>query len=92
MTKEKGSQKKFKEKLANILGWYGAFATLTAYFLVSIGYVHARELPYQILNLTGAIGLGIVCYYKRTYQPLFVNIIWALIAILAIILIISSFS
>lgn len=73
------------KKYSNIFGWYGAIATLSAYFLISFAILHPKDLSYQILNLSGAIGLGIVCYYKKTYQPLFVNIIWAGIAILAIV-------
>ena len=81
------SKNKVSKKLepANIIGWYGALATLSAYFLVSFGIMGPRDLPYQLLNLSGAIGLGTICYVKRTYQPLFVNIIWAAIAVLALI-------
>ena len=71
--------------LINIVGWYGAVATLSAYFLISAGFVHGKDLSYQLLNFSGAIGLAIICYHKRTYQPLVVNIIWAFIAILAIV-------
>ncbi len=77
--------------LINILGWYGACATLGAYFLVSFAIMGPKDLPYQLLNLTGAIGLATICYYKRTYQPLVVNIIWSGIAILAIINIMPIF-
>jgi len=69
----------------NTVGWYGAIATLTAYMLISFGVLKPLDLRYQILNLSGAIGLGLICYYKRTYQPLFVNIVWSFIAILALI-------
>lgn len=75
----------FLEKYADIFGWYGATAVLGAYLLVSFAILHPRSLEYQLLNLTGSIGLGTVCYFRRTYQPLFVNIIWGLIAIFAII-------
>lgn len=75
----------------NLLGWYGAVATLGAYFLVSFGLMGPKDLTYQLLNLTGALGLGTICYFKHTYQPLFVNIIWAGIAILAIINIMPIF-
>ncbi len=76
---------KFIKRYQNVIGWYGAVASLGAYFLVSFAIVEPRSLSYQILNLSGAIGLGIICYFKRTYQPLIVNIIWAAIAILAIV-------
>ena len=71
-------------KIVELVGWYGAIATLCAYFLVSFEIMGPKDLRYQLLNLTGAIGLGIICKYKKTYQPLVVNIIWAAIALLAI--------
>jgi fluoride ion exporter CrcB/FEX len=70
--------------LFNLAGWYGAMATLSAYMLISFEVLKPIDLTYQFLNLSGAIGLGLICYYKRTYQPLFVNIVWGVIAILAI--------
>ncbi|MBP9718948.1 MAG: hypothetical protein KBD46_00600 [Candidatus Levybacteria bacterium] len=75
---------KFLKKHENTIGWLGAIATLTAYFLVSFEIVSPKDLRYQILNLAGAIGLGIICYFKKTYQPMTVNIIWGFIALLAI--------
>lgn len=68
----------------NIAGWYGALATLSAYMLISFAILKPLDVKYQFLNLTGSIGLGLICYYKRTYQPLFVNIVWGIIALLAI--------
>ena len=81
---------KYLEKYENAIGWFGAVATLSAYFLVSFELVKPKDLSYQILNLAGAIGLGIICYFKKTYQPMTVNIIWGIIAVLAIIIIITS--
>lgn len=78
------------KRVVNILGWYGAFATLGAYFLVSFSILGPKDLPYQILNFTGAVGLATICYFKRTYQPLFVNIVWLTIALFALISIIFS--
>jgi len=73
------------KNVINLLGWYGALATLAAYFLVSFEIMGPRDLTYQALNLTGAIGLACICFYKRTYQPLFVNIVWSTIAVFAIL-------
>lgn len=81
----KKKKKSVSKLIENTVGWYGAIATLTAYLLISAGVLHGRDLSYQLLNLTGAIGLATICYFKKTYQPLFVNIIWSLIAIIAIV-------
>jgi hypothetical protein len=77
-------KKKTKNIIFDILGWYGAVAELSAYILVSAGVVSPRHIIYQLLNLTGAFGLGAICYHKRTYQPLFVNSVWFVIAIIEI--------
>lgn len=76
--------KRTKNTIINLVGWYGAVAELAAYFLVSFAVVKPNSLEYQLLNLSGAIGLGTICYYKKAYQPFFVNVIWALIAIAGI--------
>lgn len=83
-------KKKFSSQVENLIGWAGAACTLIAYLMVSFGLMHPKELTYQVLNLAGAIGLGTICYFKKTYQPLFVNIIWASIAALAILNIVLS--
>lgn len=77
--------RKTKKRFIDVLGWLGAACVLLAYFLVSFGVVHPRDMSYQMLNLIGSIGLGTVCYFNRTYQPLFVNVIWGLIALLAVL-------
>lgn len=92
MAKTKSKLKPRENRIVEIVGWYGAIATLCAYFLVSFEILGPKDLRYQLLNLTGAIGLGIICKYKRTYQPLVVNIIWSAIALLAIVSILNSMS
>lgn len=77
--------KKFLKKYGDAIGWIGTVLTLAAYFSISFGILHSRDLSYQILNLAGALGLGTICYFRRTYQPFVVNIIWGIIAILAIL-------
>ena len=72
-------------KLINeIIGWYGAFAILIAYAMVSFGMIDAHSLLYQILNITGACGIAYLSFIKRAYQPAVLNLVWAIIAIVAI--------
>lgn len=73
-------------KLFNeIIGWYGALAILAAYALVSFDIVDAHNLLYQILNATGASGIAYLSFIKRAYQPAALNVVWAIIALVAII-------
>lgn len=74
-----------KKTFINILGWYGALAIIVAYVLVSFSFIQASSLLFQILNGTGAIGIVIISLYKKAYQPAVLNIIWTLIALVAII-------
>jgi len=68
-----------------IIGWYGTIAILTAYALVSFGFLPAGSLWYQLLNLTGACGMIAVSVYKNAYQPAALNAVWFLVALLALL-------
>lgn len=72
-------------KIIEIFGWYGAIAIVTAYFLVSFSYIESTGIAYQILNATGALGIALVSLHKRAYQPGVLNMIWAAIAVAAIV-------
>lgn len=71
--------------LDNIIGWYGAAAIMAAFALVSFEVLEATAFPYQLLNGTGAIGIVYISFKKDAYQPGVLNIIWALIAGVAIV-------
>lgn len=73
---------------AEIFGWYGVFAVILAYAMVSFAVIGADSIIYQLLNFTGAIGIVIVSLSKRAYQPATLNIIWTIIALLALLKII----
>jgi hypothetical protein len=67
------------------IGWYGTCAILLAYALVSFGFLAASTLLYQILNITGAVGIVWISFKKKAYPPGVLNIIWAIIALIAIV-------
>ena len=79
-----------KQDLVEIMGWYGMIAILIAYALVSFKIVGSNNLLYQILNLTGAAGMVIVSISKGAKQPALLNIIWYVIALVAIIQLLLS--
>ena len=66
--------------LAEIFGWVGAAVTVIAYALISFGVFDAANFLYQILNLTGAVGVAAVSIMKKIYQPATLEVIWAIIA------------
>jgi len=67
-----------------IFGWYGAIAIVTAYALVSFSVVTPTDLAYQVLNGTGALGIVADAFYKKDYQPGVLNLVWLVIALIAI--------
>ena len=71
--------------IEEILGWYGAVAIVSAYTLLSFGVLASDNITYQLLNATGAIGIVYISLKKKAYQPGVLNIIWTMIAIVAII-------
>lgn len=68
-----------------LFGWYGAIAIVLAYGLVSFSLLEPTDIIYQLLNGTGALGIVLVSFYKKAYQPGVLNIIWMVIAIVAIL-------
>lgn len=70
-------------KLTEILGWYGILALISAYFLVSFGFIEAEGLTFQVLNLTGGMALVVFALSKQATQLAILNIFWALIGIIA---------
>ncbi|HUW24787.1 MAG TPA: hypothetical protein VMW04_04140 [Patescibacteria group bacterium] len=74
-----------KKKAIDVFGWYGTIAIIAAYALVSFSLLQSNSFLYQLLNLTGALGIVTVSLYKKTYQPGVLNIVWTVIALVAIL-------
>ena len=73
------------KQFVEFFGWYGTVAIILAYALVSFSVIEAGNIWYQILNLTGALGIVVVSFNKKTYQPGVLNLIWTVIALIAIL-------
>jgi len=71
--------------LIDILGWIGSIAVVAAYGLNSYQKIKSDSLTFQLLNLTGAILLIINSIYKQVYPFTFINSVWTVIALMAIV-------
>uniref|UniRef100_A0A7C5YXG8 CBU-0592-like domain-containing protein n=1 Tax=candidate division CPR3 bacterium TaxID=2268181 RepID=A0A7C5YXG8_UNCC3 len=68
-----------------VLGWFGALAILTAYGLVSFNIVGNSSFLYHTLNLAGSLCIFLISFKKKAYQPVFVNVLWAIVSTIALL-------
>lgn len=72
------------EIFAQVVGWMGAFLIVLAYFLISYKKVKSDSRVYQLMNLVGAVGVGINASYQKAWPSLAIQIVWGIIAIIAL--------
>jgi len=77
--------KRYLRRSMEFVGWYGVAAVLVAYFSISMHILTAQSLLYFLLNATGALSIVAHSYHKRDLQPLVLNLIWLLIAVIGLI-------
>jgi hypothetical protein len=68
-----------------VIGWFGVLAILLAYTLLNFGRLDSHNTWYQILNLAGSVALIVNCGIKKDSEPLFLNIVWAIVALLSLV-------
>lgn len=68
-----------------IVGWYGALAILGAYVAVSFEAISPEGFLFQFLNFSGAASLLLVSWRRRMMQTVFLNSIWIMVALLALL-------
>lgn len=84
MTENKQSR---RHVWAEIAGWYGTTAIVGAYVLVSFKILEADSAAYQLLNLSGALGIISISLVKKVRQSVVLNAFWAAIAAAALLMI-----
>ncbi len=72
------------KKFVEIIGWYGVIAILLAYLLNSLNIINSSNIFYSLLNLTGALGIMVDAWRQKNYQPVVLNLVWALVAIITL--------
>jgi hypothetical protein len=71
--------------LIEILGWMGSLLIVTVYGLNSYQKIKSDSLLFYALNILGGIFLIVYSVNKAAYANTFVNIVWVVIAIPALI-------
>lgn len=73
-----------KSRAAEAIGWFGAAAILIDYALLSLGVLGSDSLTYHFIFLVGSAGLAVVTYRHRAFQSVLVNVIFVMLAFIAI--------
>lgn len=76
---------KTKTIILETVGWGGTVMIVLAYFLISGSYVGADSSTYQLLNLFGAVFLGVSLLVKKAWPALALQLIWSVIAVVALV-------
>ena len=71
--------------IAQLFGWYGVIAILSAYALASFDILSPRDWQFQLLNATGALAMILEGSQRKDWQPVVLNVVWATIAIIGLI-------
>jgi len=66
-----------------VAGWAGAALILLAYLLLSAGKLTGQSLVYQGMNVVGAAGFVINCWWHGAIPSAALNVLWLLIGAIA---------
>ena len=78
------------ELLIDVIGWVGSVAVIAAYGLNSYQKIKSDSYLFLILNLVGGVFLIIYSYYYTAYANTFINVVWVIIAVPALIRLLSK--
>jgi hypothetical protein len=67
-----------------VIGWIGSIEILIAYGLNSYQKIRSDSMWFYLLNLTGGTLLILYTVYKEAYPNAFVNVVWVIVALIAI--------
>ena len=74
-----------KKICVNIAGWGGMILIILAFSLVSFEKIVPTDMSYQLMNLFGAFGIVVTALSKRDYPPAVLNVVFGLIALVALV-------
>jgi len=72
-----------KKTYLEVLGWAGSILILVSYVLLASGVI-GNDIRYHGLLLIGSIGVAAISYYKKAWQPMVLNLVFIVFALIAI--------
>lgn len=76
--------------LFEIIGWAGSLGVVVAYGLNSYQKIKSDSYAFLLLNLIGGLFLIAYTAFKMAYASTFLNIVWVIIAVPALIKLIQK--
>ena len=73
------------EIFVETIGWIASLLIVGAFALNSFGKIASTSKVYQLANLLGGIFFIINTVYHKAYPSAFVNVVWVIIAISALL-------
>jgi hypothetical protein len=70
--------------LIDVIGWIGSVEVIAAYGLNSYQKIKSDSVYFQLLNLTGGVFLIVNTLYYCAYPSAFINVVWVIIALIAL--------
>lgn len=71
--------------IIDILGWIGSVLLIAAYALNSYQKIKSDSYTFLLLNIVAGIFLIIYSWYYTAFANTFINVVWVIIAIPALI-------
>lgn len=71
--------------IVQIIGWAGAVLVILAYVLVTSDKIEGESKLYQVLNLFGAVGVGVSVFQQKAWPALAIQVVWGVVALMALL-------
>lgn len=65
--------------------WIGSLLILGGYFLLATGILGNESWIYHVMILVGSASLGVIGYVKHVMQNVFLNAVFCILAIIALV-------
>ena len=72
------------DKYFEQIGWIGFILIVSAYLFLTIKYLDANSAAYHLMNLAGALCMVVNARHKKARPLLWLNVVWALVAIIGL--------
>ena len=72
------------ETMVDIIGTIGAVALLSAYFWASKWECASDRVLYHLLNVIGAVGIGLNSYFHSAMPSAWLNLLWVVFGLIGL--------